>query len=247
MPEISQGELLVALGTGALAVATFWLALESHKARAEAKTEAVRGILRAALAEQLDNCRAWFTRDPSRGDASLGALRRAEPNLKSTVVLLESVDLPADLVAYLVWHLGRIREDWDQFANRLDKIMPHRSQSGAGVDNDSRDTWTLLVDRLQVLAALLAGEARRRGLAEVAAPYDAAPWVTVLERPDRERELRWVTDRAIRGGPAWPADPAFAVAEPSARDRAGAATGARQRDDLAQISDGIRSRLHLGR
>jgi hypothetical protein len=52
-------ESAVALMTGGLAIATFWFAWEARAARRAARGEESRRILRAALAEQLDDCRAW--------------------------------------------------------------------------------------------------------------------------------------------------------------------------------------------
>jgi hypothetical protein len=44
-----------------------------------------------------------------------------------------------------------------------------------------------------------------------------------------------IADR-LDGMPPFPPDPAFAAVRPEARDLAGAATGARQQDDLAEAT-----------
>jgi len=214
--------------TGLLAAATFWLAWEARKARREASREDERRILRAALSEQLDNCRAWTSRDPARGEPAIRNLRGAEPRLAAVTVLLDRLDLPPDLVAYLIWLTSTIGDHW----GRIEKLLDELARIwGAGRDGarESRlmDDWRVMVEHLQVLAALTVAEARRRDLVEVAKPNDVVPWTVVSQRPERWRELL-ALDGFGRGDPPFPTDPAFVSVAPSARDRAGASTGARQ-------------------
>jgi hypothetical protein len=106
------------------------------------------------------------------------------------------------------------------------------------------DDWRVMVERLQVIAALTAAEARRRGLVEVARLHDIVAWTVVPRRPDRSREMLAISDR-MRGIPPFPADPAFAGVRPEARDLAGAATGARQEQELSDAThSGVDRVLH---
>lgn len=235
---MTGGELLVGSGTLALAVATVWLALEARTTRTAAATAAQRRLLRSALAEQLDNLRHWFGANPAHGDPSLDRIRRGEPRLAAVQSLLDGAELPPDLAVYLVWILGRIREEWLFWptviavgASDAESPADHPVNSGIGI-------WSRMVDRLQVVAALVATEATREGFDELKRTHDAAPWTTVLEGPDRERELRSMTDRAHLGAPTFPTEGAFVAISPEARDRAGAATGARSRAELSKAASG---------
>lgn len=231
---MSAGELLIGGATLGLAVATVWLAIEARKARTNATIADRRRLLRSAVAEQLDNLRQWQGANPAHGDPALERLRRSEPKLDAAEQLVDQMDLPADLAVFLVWQLGRIREEWMWWTTVIavgpssdDSPAAHSSNSGVGA-------WARMIDRLQVLAVLMAAEASARGFQEIRQMHDAAPWIVVLEGPDRERELRWATDRAHLGAPPFPANQRFAFAAPEARDRAGQATGARQRAALSR-------------
>lgn len=163
-----------------------------------------RRAIRAALTEQLENARAWFTRDPARGDPALQhALRDAEPMFADLTALHARIDLPPDLGSLLIWLRGAAKEDYRRFQEILEIAAPTKGVGwiNPSVHNEARAVWSMIVDRLQVLAALVASEARRLGLEEVATAYDAAPWVTVLEGPPREREMRWATDCAPPAAP----------------------------------------------
>jgi hypothetical protein len=227
-------ETAVALMTGALAVATFWLAWEARKARREARRDEERRILRAALAEQLDNLRAWTSRDPMRGEPAVRGLQGAEPRLASIASLLDRLELQPDLVAYLIWLTSAVGDHWGRIELSLSSAWGGTEAWTGGPSplNDTlasqlTDDWRAMVERLQVLAALAAAEARRRGVDDVAAPHDVAPWSIVPQRPPRWRELMAIAG-IQRGEPPFPSDPAFVGVRPAARDRAGDETGARQ-------------------
>lgn len=234
-------ETAVALMTGALATATFWLAWEARKARREARRDDERRILRAALAEQLDNLRAWTSRDPARGAPAIRGLQGAEPRLAAVAALLDRLDLQPDLVAYLIWLTSAVGDHWGRIEGAIGALPaawgsnPPTMSIDAAATAQLGDDWRAMVERLQVLAALAAAEAQRRGLDDIAGPHAAAPWTIVPERPPRWRELMAIAG-IPRGEPPFPSDPAFAGVRPEARDRAGAATGARQQADLADIT-----------
>ena len=218
-------ESAVALMTGGLAIATFWLAWEGRAARRQAREEESRHVLRAALAEQLDNCRAWASGDPARGQSSIKRLRDAEPRAMAVAAMINRLDLPPDLLGYLIWLTSAIGEGWGRIDTLLERVWSD------GIDSiretQLRDEWRVMVERLQVLAALTAGEARRRGLGDIAETHDAVPWTIVSERPERWRESMTLDDNAL-GRPSFPVDPSFESASPTARDRAGAVAGERQ-------------------
>jgi hypothetical protein len=239
--SVTIGEVVVAIGTLALAGATFWLAREARKARTEAEEHERRTLLRAALVEQLDNCRAWITRDPARGGPAAKGLQGASPRLAAVNDLLGQLDLPPDLAAHLIWltsaigdHWGRIEVDLDELPTVWGSSPPALQLDGTALTGLT-DDWRVMVEHLQTLAALVAAEARRRKMPEVAALHDVVPWTIVPERPPRWRELM-ALGGVQRGDAPFPADAAFGSVRPEARDRAGGATGERQREALSRRS-----------
>lgn len=190
----------VAIATFVLGIATVWLGWQTRQARVEARDADVKRVVRAALVEQLDNCRMWVSHDPARGQPSFDWLRGAKPRLHAMESMLQSLALPADLVPYLVWLIGTIDELWTQIDGTLNwRVGP----TGTLTVNQERlpNEWRVMVERLQVAAGLVGGEARRRGFDDLAAPHDLSPWVVVPEWEERGRELMSVTDAAYRGAP----------------------------------------------
>lgn len=243
-PVVTLGDLIVGGGTMALALATFWLAFEARKARTEAERREHVRLLRAALAEQLDNLRAWVTSDPAQGEPAFRGIQGAEPRLAALGALIDRLDMPSELTAYLIWLLSSIG---DQFG-RIDKALedlPTRWGSNPPAlvfDDDTgpylADQWPVMVELLQVAAALVAAEARRRKIVDVAELHKVVQWTIVPERQERWRELMAISG-IPRGEPPFPSNPAYAEVQPEARDRAGLATGARQRKSLGARSHGV--------
>src|SRR5437879_4281091 len=89
----------LAIATFGLALATVALAIEANVDRVGRRHERERALLRAALLEQVDNCREW-RRGPS-GAPSDDA--RKPPATVRLLGLLEGVSLPAELATYLAW------------------------------------------------------------------------------------------------------------------------------------------------
>jgi hypothetical protein len=242
---IAVGTGALALGTGALAIVTFWLGWQTRSARLEARKDAERAILRSALAEALANCRAWHGRDPARGEPAWRSLLDAEPRLFAVSGVIDQLDLPADVVGYLIWLTSTIEEQWGRTRFLVDRLLlsidPYRAAALGHAVGDSAaqsqltDDWRAMLERLQVLAAVLAAEARRRGLADVAAPHDAVPWTVVPQRPPQWRELIAIGGLG-RGDPPFPSDVAFRPASALERDKAGNITGARQMGALSSAS-----------
>jgi hypothetical protein len=229
----------VAIATFALGAATVWLGWQTRQARTEARDADEKRVLRAALAEQLDNCRKWVSHDPARGEPSYDWLRGAIPRLDALGAMIQQLALPADLVPYLVWVIGTIDELWAQIDRTLNWPV---GPDGMLVVNEKAlpNEWRVMVERLQVAAALVAGEARRRGFDDVAAPHDLSPWVVPLEWEAGGREMTSMNDAAMRGASPFPSNPAYASAAPGARDNAGARTGQRQRAFLLDRRDWVR-------
>lgn len=144
---MTEGELLIGLGTLALALATVWLAFEARKTRTDADKSRRRRLLRSTLAELLDDLRIWTTANPAHGEPALERLRRSEPKLGALDRLIEEVNMPADVAVYLVWLAGRIREEWVWW--------PHVFAVGSGDPNPASHPpnsgvgrWALMVDQL---------------------------------------------------------------------------------------------------
>lgn len=132
-----------------------------------------------------------------------------------------------------------LEEQWTQIDGTLNWPV---GPDGTLTVNKERlpDEWRVMVERLQVAASLVIGEARRRGFDDVAARHDQLAWVMPLVWEESGRNIMSVTDSAYRGAPAFPTDPVFAPYAPSARDRAGAETGERPKDFLLDPVDRVR-------
>jgi hypothetical protein len=138
---------------------------------------------------------------------------------------------------YLIWLTSSVGDHWGRIEANLDALPtvwgsdpPAPLLEGSDLAK-LKDDWLVMVERLQVLAALTAAEARRRGMQDVAGLYDVVQWTVVPQRPPRWRELMAIACRPD-GDPPFPLDEAFAHVRPEARDRAGDATGARQIEAL---------------
>jgi len=224
----------LAVATVVLALFTGWLALEARWSRKQDKHEKQRLAFRAALFEQLDNCRLWLSHPPDRGVAMLEYMQGRAPKFEAVEALLGAVDLPSDLAAYVVWLVAETRDVHGQFDKRLtppiiadDLLRPDKF----------RDEWWVLVDRIQVLASLLQVAAEKRGLRGVLPPNSR--WLRPLPGPAEGRTLTEANDLAMRGAPPWPAG--FEKAKPAKRDHEGAALAAQQH---AQLADSLGQALH---
>jgi hypothetical protein len=236
------------LGAGALAI------VASRRPTSEPAPEALAPAplvdpatswVRAALVEQLDNCRAWSSADPARGEPSVRNLHGAEPRLAAIGTMVDHVDLPPDLAAYLIWLTSTVGDQWGRIEVLLEQLADSWTRGpDPAREGQLMDDWRAMVERLQVTAALPAAAARRRGRADVAKLHDIVAWTVVPRRPDRWRELLAISDR-MRGIPPFPADPAFVSVTPEARDLVGAATGARQERELSDaMHAGVDRVLH---
>src|SRR5258706_1923182 len=149
--------------TGLLAIATFWLGWQSREARREARRDDERRILRAAIAEQLGNLREWLARDPARGEPAIRGLADAEPRLAAVQAVIDRLDVPPELVTYIIWLLATAGEHWGRIERALDALPEAWGQPtgtlaiDSGVLEQLGDDWRAVVQRLKVLAVLIAG------------------------------------------------------------------------------------------
>ncbi len=189
---------------------------------------------RAALFELTEACRFWVSRDPVRGVPSATRLRGWAAPFERTRQLVGTVDLPAELVAYLAWIVGEIEEENDRFQALLDQVAVNADATPTAQLEATRwrDDWWVMIDRLQTLACLVRAEAERRGLAVVAAAYRDVPYLTPLAGAPDERVLLEANDVALRAAPRFPSDSAYTGCAAPARDRAGAGRGAAAQAEL---------------
>ena len=88
------------------------MAREIRKERIDTAKEKVRGALRSALMEQLENARRWHTAKPDRKGYDPDEYRFAEPVMEQLNTLARDVDLPSDLAGYLIWLVAHVRRTW---------------------------------------------------------------------------------------------------------------------------------------
>lgn len=189
---------------------------------------------RAALFEVTEACRFWVSRDPSRGAPSAARLRGWASPFERTRQLVATVDLPAELVAYLAWIVGEIEEENRRLQALLDWDTANANSALASPPDATtlRDAWWVIIDRLQTLACLVGAEAERGGLAAVAAAYRGNPYLAPLAGAPDERVHLEANDVALCAAPRFPSDPAYAGCAAPARDRAGAERSAASQAEL---------------
>lgn len=233
--------LILPVATVALAGATVWLALEQRRGRMVAAHERIRVALRAALAEQLENGRRWHRCDPNRGDPALQSLRDAGPIFDITARLLSVVDLPSEFAAYLLWLMGDTRRAWDEIRGLLDRVAPADGSPRPVHPNNSsvRDDWDLILERLQVMACLLAAEASRRGYGVDAAIVDQVRWELPRVWPERMRAMTQVSESTYLEAPSFPSDPAYARCGVGPRDGKANELSAAAQASLASLVVGV--------
>jgi hypothetical protein len=209
-----------AVGTILLAGATVALAWQERRGRLEARDARIRTALRAALAEQLENMRRLHRRDPSRGRPALLALRATKVRFDRLLRLLDRVDLPSELAAYLIWLAGDTRGRWSWFQGLLDKVTPADDASPnvhAG-NTTVREDWELILERVQVAGCLVSGEMHRRGFSTDAATIDRVAWGLPKVWPPTIRTGTRISESTFFDAPPFPADPAYARCDVPARE-----------------------------
>ncbi len=229
-------EAVVALATLALAVATGWMAREIRKERIESSRGKVRGALRAALMEQLEDTRRWHSAKPDRRGDDPDEYRFAEPVTDQLTALARDVDLPADVAAYLMWLVADVRRIWAMYTAMLDQVKG--TYHGVVEKNEARRLWGLGLDHLQVVTGLIAGELRRRDHDADAAIIGSVVWMAPETWPGG-RATTMVAQTTYMGAPRFPSDPAFAVDSPASRDQRAAESSLASRARLRESEEAI--------
>lgn len=226
--------LTLAGATFALVLVTGWstrkLVQEGRAGRREDRAERRRGLVRAAVAEGVDNARAWWAVEPRR--LTLGEKQRTVPafQFEALGALVDNMDLPPDVVAYLLWARGYAGDLRDRYASCV------AGKEGAEPVNECRDLWASTLDLVQTIPVLI--RAHGMGEPELAPAmfgFNFERWLVAQERPPQTRELEHVQRMAMDGAPPWPIGELYASSSPAARDAEGARTGDRSREQLASM------------
>lgn len=231
---LNTATLLLAGATLALVLVTGWstrkLVHEGREGRREDRAERRRALVRAAVAEGVDNARAWWAVEPRR--LTLGEKQRTIPafQFEALGTLVDNMDLPPDVVAYLLWARGYVADLRDRYASCV------AGKEGAQPVNECRDLWASTLDLAQTIPVLI----RAHGLGEPElAPamfgFSFERWLVAQERPPQTREHEHIQRMAMDGAPPWPTGERYALFSPAARDAEGARTGDRSRDQLASM------------
>ncbi len=157
------------------------------------------------------------------------------PEFRSLTALIDSMDLPAEVVAYLLWARGYSPDLRDRYA----ACIAANGEGAHAVDN-CRGLWDAALDLLQSTALLLkAHAASEADLAPVVAGFAPGHWLVAQPGPPRMRELEHLQRMAMDGAPVWPTGDAYAGCSPEARDREGERTARRQHDQLHGTLDAV--------
>jgi hypothetical protein len=229
-------EAIVALATLALAGATVWMAREIRTERIESAKERVRGSLRAALMEQLENTRRWYSAKPDRKGDDPEDYRFAQPVMTELSALARDVDLPGDAAAYLMWLIADVRRIWAEYAALLDQVKG--TYHGVVEKNEARRIWGLGFDHLQVITGLIAGELRRRDHKADATVVESVRWM-LPETWAGGRANTMVAQTTYLAAPRFPAYPAFAGCSAAARDQQAAEIAAATQAKLRQHQEDL--------
>ena len=243
---------VIALATLALAVATFWLGWQARRqvaafreGRAEDLAEHRRSATRAAIAEAVENCRRCLSYEPKTQTADSRQVVAKPLDFAALTGLLGSMDLPPDLVAYLIWARGHAQALATQYGRVVDETW-------AGVMNDApafsqiRAIWDQQLDILQSVACLLRAHAGSDATLEPASTgFEFRQWLAAREGPPNARlQTYQMILRPHYGAPGFPSSrPAYAVCAPEAKDVEGAAAGEATRAAIMGAGQELMDRL----
>ncbi len=212
-----------AIGTLALAVVTVVVIGIDARERRTKRVEARRRLYRAALVEQVENCRRWLRWDPGRGLEQARRLVHDRPPFTAVERLIGDESLGGDVLAVLIWLVGDTRYRVERFGRCVGETVG----DAAGA---CRNDWWAVVDDLQALALLLLDQARADpDLVAITGPFRVVPWLVPLPGTPDERFHTHAERVATQHAPLWPTDPVYARSSPSGRDkRAAQAQAARE-------------------
>lgn len=216
----ASSTLALAVFTGLLAAATFVLARQAAAARQDAPRATRRRAMRAALIEQVENCRVWTEARPGVRTKLAAQLAKRPPSLEAARAFLTEIELPPGMLAYMLWLLNRMSRVHEQYAEAT-----RDGENSAGL----RWPWMIELDQLQTLACLLGtyGESDP-DLRATAESMRYPDWTRPVLGPpdwrvDQQREIE------AMGAPQFPTESLCAPCSPRARDRraAGGESGLR--------------------
>lgn len=243
---------VIALATLALAVATFWLGWQARRqvaafreGRAEDLAEQRRSAMRAAIAEAVENCRRCLSHEPKTQTADERQIIAKPLDFAALTGLLGSMDLPSDLVAYLIWARGHAQELATDYGRLVDETWGGVTNN-APAFNQIRGIWEQQLDILQSVACLLRAHTGGEAILEPASTgFEFRQWLAAREGPPNARGQTY--DMILRpryGAPAFPSSkPAYAVCTPGAKDEEGAAAGLATRAAIAKPGQDLMDRL----
>ncbi len=211
------------VATLCLGAATVWLGWQSRKAiqqvadfRAQEALDRAETALRAALLEQLDECRAWVRWEPnySDGQRAQRVLQQRLPVFDHLRDLLQRESINPDCRGRLLWRMNQLTE-WVEEKSR-------RWALGTPDPNDVawRNDWPIQVDRHQEIVGLLLGAAAQNGFHELVGAFRNDQWLQPSPVHGTEIERKSLDMQEVAAGrlPPWPSDTAFAPWSPAARD-----------------------------
>jgi hypothetical protein len=146
------------------------------------------------------------------------------------------------LAAYLIWLMGDTRNRWDAMRGLLDRVAPPGVPVPplAPSNSNVRSDWTVILERLQILACLLAAEASRRGFDPDAAIVDHVRWELPQVWPKGERGSVRLTDETYFEAPPFPSDAAYERCDVGQCDSNAYQLGAASQTSLAATREGAK-------
>lgn len=211
------------VATLCLGAATVWLGCQSRRAiqqaadfRAQEALDRREAALRAALLEQLDECRAWFRWEPNYSDSQRAekALQTRLPAFDRVMDLIQHESIDRECRARLLWRM-----------NQLTEWVEEKSQRWALGTTDPDDVawrkdWPVQVDRHQEIVGLLLGAAAQNGFHELVGAFRKDQWLQPSPVPGREIDRTSLDRQEVAAGrlPPWPSDSAYAPWSPATRD-----------------------------
>lgn len=211
------------VATLCLGAATVWLGWQSRRAiqqaadfRAQKAIDRKETALRAALLEQLDECRAWARWEPNYSDSQRAqkALQTRLPAFDRVRDLMQHESIDPDCRARLLWRM-----------NQLTEWVEEKSQRWALGSSDPddvawRNDWPIQVDHHQEIVGLLLGAAAQNGFHELVGAFRNDQWLQPSPVPGREIDRRSLDRQEVAAGrlPPWPSDTAYAPWSPATRD-----------------------------
>jgi hypothetical protein len=205
--------LILAILTGVLAVAAFGAILVNLQLHRAELREREAAAFRAAIIEQLEECRAWVGAPPERQANAARRLVLRRPQFAAVGNLMATVTLEQPCLDRLMARVAGVR-DWSEQQSEL--VSASSSQPDAN-PTEWAEVWHLQVTRRQEVAGLLLGAATVRGHFELAATLRRHP--ALVPRPWKPSRAETEVGEVTQGGmPPYPDGAAYQPWSPSAQD-----------------------------